>query len=181
MDILLTQKLDSLVAFGCVFPFERLTWSDYLRVKHKMEWEIGNYAFGATVGHPFVNAIIKNCIRAQTDHEWREEILRPFSSILRQELFVIYTTGPGLVTRTLAEYINTSKPVKILFPKNICDKNNWNQFGEYGVHLMHSSWRSQHGFLRKKLINFLAWRNEKRAIKLALKFYKSRTLDNNNE
>ena len=176
IDVLLSESLTELLDCRCVFPFERLTWSDFLRDQYGLDWEVGNYAFGAQPGHPFLRAVILNCVRAQTDRRWRDAILTPLPRALREELFVIYTTGPGLVSRTLAEYANPGNPVRILFPENVCDKNSWNQFGKYGVHLMHSSWRKQRSFLRKRLSDYVGRRNEERAINLARRLGPSRSL-----
>src|ERR1700730_2525464 len=54
LDVMLASDLSSLLNSGCVFPFEGLTLSRYLRKHYKMDWEIGNYAFGAAAGHPFL-------------------------------------------------------------------------------------------------------------------------------
>src|SRR5438105_2901732 len=35
-----------------------------------MDWDLGNYAFGAAAGHPLLRAISDNCVRAQTDLGW---------------------------------------------------------------------------------------------------------------
>jgi mannosyltransferase OCH1-like enzyme len=175
MDVLLASPVADLTTCGCVFPFERLTWSDYLRDGYGMDWEIGNYAFGAAPGHPFLRAIIDNCVRAQTDPEWRDAMTRSLPRPLREELAVIYSTGPGLVSRTLAEYDNRDYPVTVLFPEDVCDKENgWNLFGRYGVHLGGGSWRTRHGRWRQRLINTLARRNEARATRLARERGKTR-------
>jgi mannosyltransferase OCH1-like enzyme len=63
LDVFLARSLDSLLDFSCVFPFEELTINSYLRREYGMDWEIGNYAFGAAAGHPFLGEIIKNCIK----------------------------------------------------------------------------------------------------------------------
>src|SRR5215831_2217113 len=164
-DMLLATGLTDLLDCGCVFPFERLTWSDYLRETYGMDWEIGNYAFGAAPGHPFLSAIIQNCVRAQRDQKWADAMTRSLPYPLRQELVVIYTTGPGLVSRTLAEYPDAVNQVKILFPENVCDKKCWSLFGNYGVHLGGGSWRIQHSLLRRRLAGVFGRRNEQRAIK----------------
>src|ERR1700676_4750324 len=39
LDVLLASGLSDLLEFGCVFPFEGLTLSHYLRNDHKMDWE----------------------------------------------------------------------------------------------------------------------------------------------
>src|SRR5262245_8837961 len=62
-DVLLTSSLEDLLGFSCVFPFEDMTLHRFLRNKYGMDWEIGNYGFGAAAGHPFLEAIIKNCVR----------------------------------------------------------------------------------------------------------------------
>ena len=73
----------------------------------------------------------------------------------REEFVVLYTTGPGLVSRTLAEYPDAMEEVKVLFPKNVCDTGYWDRFGEYGVHLRQGGWRKPKSFLRRRLI--AAW------------------------
>jgi inositol phosphorylceramide mannosyltransferase catalytic subunit len=176
VDVLLSSSLADLLDCGCVFSFERLTWSNVLREEYGMDWEVGNYAFGARPGHPFLHAIIENCIRAQTDGEWRDVIMRRLPRILREELFVIYTTGPGLVSRTLAEYVNPANPVSVLFPEDVCERSSWNQFGRYGVHLMQSSWRTRPGILRGRLVKYLERRNERHAIELARRIGPKRSL-----
>src|SRR5262249_53198499 len=100
MDVLLSSSLMELLDYGCVFSFERLTVNEFLRDELGMDWEIGNYAFGAAPGHPFLHAVIQNCIRAQTDKQWRDVMLGSLPRGLREELFVVCTTGPGLVSRT---------------------------------------------------------------------------------
>jgi len=167
MDLLLASSLGKLLEFGCVFPFERLTWSDFLRKEHGMDWEVGNYAFGAAAGHPFLHAIIENCLRSQSDTQWRDAITSSLPRVLREDLHVIYTTGPGLVSRTLAEYSDPANPVEVLFPEDVCDRESWNRFGDYGVHLMRSSWRKRQGMFRRRWVNFLSRRNEERAIERA--------------
>jgi inositol phosphorylceramide mannosyltransferase catalytic subunit len=47
LDVLLASSLSDLLESGCVFPFEGLTYSRYLRAQHRMDWQIGNFAFGA--------------------------------------------------------------------------------------------------------------------------------------
>jgi mannosyltransferase OCH1-like enzyme len=59
LDVLLASRLSELPASSCVFPFEGLTFSRLLR-KYGMDWELGNYAFGAAAGHPFLEAVIDN-------------------------------------------------------------------------------------------------------------------------
>src|SRR5262249_38821995 len=60
-DVFLATGLHELLAHRCVFPFEELTLSRYLRWQYQMDWEIANYGFGAVAGHPFLDAVIQNC------------------------------------------------------------------------------------------------------------------------
>jgi len=103
LDVILARGLSPLLGFGCVFPFEELTLSGFLRKAHGVDWEIGNYAFGAAPGHPFIKAVIENCVRAQRDPAWAEPMLRGIPAPFRNQFHVVNTTGPGLVSRTMAE------------------------------------------------------------------------------
>lgn len=76
LDILLATGLSSLLHHSCVFSFEGLTLSQFLRQHYGMDWEIGNYAFGAAPGHPFLRALIDNCVRAQRDPDWVKPMMR---------------------------------------------------------------------------------------------------------
>jgi inositol phosphorylceramide mannosyltransferase catalytic subunit len=143
-----------------------------------MDWEIGNYAFGAAAGHPFLSAIIQNWLRAQSDKKWAEVMTNSLPYLLRKELAVIYTTGPGLISRTLAEYPNPNE-VTVLFPENVCDKRKcWNLFGDYGTHLGGGSWRTQHCTWRRRVIGMLGGRNESRAMKHGARLGATRSLSN---
>src|SRR5439155_988054 len=79
-----------------------------------IDWEIGNYAFGAAPGHPFLRAIIENCVRAQEDPAWVEPMMAGIPRPFRSGFDVLNTTGPGLVTRTLAENPQLARTVNVL-------------------------------------------------------------------
>lgn len=140
-DVLLASGIDDLLQFGCVFPFEHLTVHNFLRREYGMDWEVGNYAFGAVPGHPFLDAIIKNCVRAAKDPEWSRPMLKSIPRMFRDDYYVLVTSGPSLVSRTLAEYRGASGQVKVLFPNDVCDQNSWYCVGDYGVHLQAGTWR----------------------------------------
>ena len=177
LDVFLASGLEDLLDFGCVFSFEELTINVFLRQEHGMDWEIGNYAFGAAAGHPFLYAIIKNCVRAQKDPAWVQPMLRSIPRMFREDYFVFNTTGPGLVSRTLAEYPRTGERVDVLFPEDVCDSTQWNRFGAYGVHLMQGTWLKRKGILRRKLS--IWWRSwtRGRLLKESLRFGKNRSLE----
>ena len=154
LDVLLAEGLSNLLDSGCVFPFEGPTLSRFLRSVYRMDWELGNYAFGAAAGHPFLKAIIDNCVRAQQEPEWVRPMLAGFPPLLKDEYFVLNTTGPGLLTRTFAENADLAKSVTVLFQEDMYEENTWNRFGTIGVHLMSGSWRLKTSFLRRKLAQF---------------------------
>jgi hypothetical protein len=151
LDVLLASGLSSLLAAECVFTFEAIITSHYLRDDLGMDWQIGNYAFGATRQHPFIEAIIENCVRGQRDPRWVETMMRGTPPLHRDEFYVLNSTGPGLVTRTFAENPDLAKMVTMLYPDDMCDLRNWNCFGEWGAHLADSSWRTKRTFVLDKL------------------------------
>ncbi len=77
---------------------------------------------------------------------------------LRADFYVLNTTGPGQLTRTLAENPALASTVSVLFPRDVCDPATWNQFGDFGVHQMEGSWRTHGSYLRRRLANWWeAW------------------------
>jgi len=154
LDVLLASGLSGLLESGCVFPFEGLTFSRFLRDTHDMDWQIGNYAFGAAAGHPFLEAVIENCVRAQKDARWVEPMMRGMPRLSRAEFYILNTTGPGLLSRTLAETPALAQAVTVLFPDDVCDTGTWNRFGDLGVHMMDGSGRLHSGFLRRRLAQY---------------------------
>jgi inositol phosphorylceramide mannosyltransferase catalytic subunit len=157
-DVFLAQGLESLLAHSCVFAFEELTLSRHLRRRHQMDWELGNYAFGAAAGHPFMEVIIQNCLRAQRDPGWVEPMMQGIPWLFRSDFHVLNTTGPGLVSRTYAENAEAARQVHVLFPDDVCDERTWHQFGNYGVHLMEGSWRTRGNYFRRRFADrWEAW------------------------
>lgn len=151
LDVFLASSLSPLLECGCVFPFEGLTFSRFLRRSHHTDWQIGNYAFGAAAGHPFMKAVIENCVKAQTDVSWVEPMMAGMPRLSRTEFFIMNTTGPGLLTRTLVENPALASTVTVLFPDaNVCDSASWNRFGDIGIHLMDGSWRLSGGFVSRR-------------------------------
>lgn len=158
LDVLLSEPLADLLSQGCVFTFEELTLSRYLRRVHGIDWEIGNYAFGAAAGHEFIHALVENCVRSLHDHQWTHRMLSDIPAPFRARFEVLHTTGPGLVTRTLLEQPEAARNVKVLFPNDVCDSRGWHQFGRYGIHVMEGSWRGGGYFARKTALMWENWR-----------------------
>lgn len=159
-DVLLASKLDDLLEFSCVFPFEQLSIHSFLWKEYGMDWEIGNYGFGAAAGHPFLKAIIGNCVRAQQHPEWVETVTKSVPGLFRAEYTVLNSTGPGLISRTLAEYSAASDQVKVLFPEDVRDQDNWHRFGSYGLHLEAGTWRKRAGVAQRVLQRY--WETARR-------------------
>jgi hypothetical protein len=176
-DVFLASSLEDLLGFGCVFPFERLSIHSFLCEEYGMDWEIGNYAFGAAAGHPFLDAIIKNCVRAQQHPEWVEAMMKSIPRMFHDESVVLATTGPGLVSRTLAEHPGACCQVKVLFPKNVCDPNSWYCFGAYGVHLQTGTWRKRKGVVHRVLHRLWESKTQKALLKESLKRGGKRSLE----
>jgi inositol phosphorylceramide mannosyltransferase catalytic subunit len=151
LDVFLSRELSELLSDRCVFPFEELTLNRFLRRRYNMDWEIGNYAFGAEPGHPFLAAVIENCVRAQRDANWVKPMMGGIPRIFHSEFSVLNTTGPGVLSRTYAENPDLAALMKILFPENVCDEATWHKFGSFGVHLMNGSWREKGGFVYRRL------------------------------
>lgn len=176
MDVLLASSLSELLVYECVFPFEALTINHYLRTEHGMDWEVGNYAFGAAPGHPFLLAIIENCTRAQKDLGWLQCMARSVPRMFHEDYTVLYTTGPLLVSRTLAEFSGAGGHVKVLFPEDVCDAKNWNRFGHFGVHLRQGGWRISKGFFKTRLQRYWELLMTKKMFAESRKIGKERTL-----
>jgi inositol phosphorylceramide mannosyltransferase catalytic subunit len=174
LDVLLARGIENLTSSSCVFPFEELTLNSYLRTKHGIDWEIGNYAFGASPGHPFLRAIIDNCVRAQQDRSWVAPMMSGVPFLLRPNFEILNTTGPGLVTRTLAEHPELVPTVNILFPTDVCDSSTWHHFGDYGVHLMTASWHAEGNFITRRLAQFCENRTRHRLRAESLQLGKER-------
>jgi mannosyltransferase OCH1-like enzyme len=155
LDVFLARSLEDLLDSGCVFPFEEVTLSTFLSRDLGMDWQIGNYAFGAAAGHPFLHAVIRNCVRAQEDRSWAKPMWNDVPRVFHDEFHILNTTGPGLVSRTLAEYPEAASRVEVLFPEDVCDPDYWHRFGEFGIHLQDGSWRNSKGFLYRRL--FWTW------------------------
>lgn len=147
LDVFLAQDLSPLLPSNCVFPFEELSESRYFWKRFQMDWQIGNYAFGAEPGHPFLAAAIENCLRAKRTPAWVKPMMQGIPSTLRDELYVLNASGPGMLSRTLAENPQLANRMDILFPEDVTNRATWHQFGDYGVHHMAGSWRPKPSLL----------------------------------
>jgi hypothetical protein len=169
LDVFLSASISELLTYGCVFPFEELTLSSYLRNTCKIDWELGNYGFGAAPGDEFLEALILNCIKGQRDRTWIKPMLVDVPHIVRADFEVLASTGPCMVTRTFASAPKLRAHVKVLFPDNVCDEANWHLFGKYGVHFMDGSWRDKGSYFRRKIAALWEVRLRARLLKQSLR------------
>jgi len=153
LDVLLARNISPLLDHTCVLSFEELTLNKFLRRSYGMDWEVSNYAFGAAPQNAFIGALIENCLRFVREPAWGYQMIQGVPRAIRDVLLVPFTTGPGMVSRTLAENPHLAKDVTILFPEDVCDEGTWHQFGNFGIHLQQGAWRSRHSYLRRRLAN----------------------------
>lgn len=164
LDIFLAQSLTPLLESACVFPFEELAESEYFWKNWGMDWQIGQYAFGSEAGHPFLAAIIENCLRAKRDPAFVSPMMRGIPGSMQQDFYILNTTGPGLVSRTFAENPSLVQDVRVLFPEDVCEPETWHQFGEYGVHHMAGSWRPRQNLISRYMTRLWERRTLKRML-----------------
>src|ERR1043165_307371 len=158
LDVFLARNIRPLLEYQCVFPFEELTINDFLRRNYGMDWEAANYGFGAAPQDPFIGALIENCVRSLNEPSWAHQMMQGVPRPIRELVIAPFTTGPGMVSRTLAENPHLAKDVTILFPEDVCNERTWHQFGNFGIHLQQGAWRSSHGYVRPRLANLWeAW------------------------
>jgi inositol phosphorylceramide mannosyltransferase catalytic subunit len=174
LDVFLARDLNPLLPHGSVFSFEELAEGQYFWKRFGMDWQVGNYAFGAEPGHPFLAAIIDNCLRAERDPEWVKPMLRGIPAALRDSFYVLNTTGPGLVSRTFAENPHLWKTIHLLFPDDVCDPRNWHHFGVYGVHNRAGSWRTPPTYAARCVERLWGHWNLKRTLREATRRGKTR-------
>src|SRR5262249_34432596 len=107
---------------------------------------------------PFLEAALKNCVRAHEEPAWADKMMRGVPALSRSEYQILYTTGPGAISRILAEDPFFARTVTVLFPDDVCDLDSWNQFGSFGIHLMDGTWRPHISRVRRRIAQrYEAW------------------------
>ena len=149
-----------------VFPFERLVEPDGphapLVAATGSSSLIGQYAFGAAAGHPFVLAILRYVARAARDPAWARVPVVAAASAGGEggggggggdgggdkgdDKTVHYTTGPALVSRAFFEGGFASQ-VHLLYGSALGpdDERGWGQLGMHGAHMHAGTWKQQAG------------------------------------
>ncbi len=143
VDVELTKKLDELLGFKCIFPveFDLNTIVHFLSgmqipdIKkysgiQTLTEQLGQYAFGAEKGSPFLKQLIDNIVMDLIPDENIPEN--------NKEEYVCCRTGPRIVTLTYFKYINKNE-VYCLKPRGQMQNM---VFGDYGKHWHQGSWKN---------------------------------------
>ncbi|RYD72355.1 MAG: hypothetical protein EOP84_23300, partial [Verrucomicrobiaceae bacterium] len=130
-DFMLEARLDPLCKENAVFAFEheiddktfRNRYPEWLRTREE-KLTLGNYAFGAMAGHPFLLALLDELVvRTET-----------FEAEDCNDLDVLHSTGPDAVTSVYYRHREQWHDVLML-------KSERMGLGHYGVHLVNGHWR----------------------------------------
>jgi hypothetical protein len=122
-------------------------------------------------------AVIRNCVRAQQEAAWVAPMMVGTPPLSRSEFFVLNTTGPGLLSRTLIEHPSTARDVTVLFPRDVCDTRCWNAFGDMGIHLMNGSWRANKNFVVRRLAQYIEVAQMRTLLTQSRRLGRSRSVD----
>jgi len=128
LDTDINLPFDDLDTSVCNFPIE-------IRNQTDDSFLLGNYAFYAPKGDPFIKHIIDNIYDPPISKE-EIEFAQDNHTDNKEHVYVYYTTGPELVTRAYWSYEDRNS-IKLLEPEpyhNDC-------FGKYGRHCSYGSWK----------------------------------------
>ena len=123
---------------NCVFPIEIKAAEDHL-LKTQNVPLIGNYAFYAPKGHPFIKKIIDNIVTQRISEEIIHNAQVNHSDDAR-DVYVYYRTGPLLVSQSFVDFKKENhgpNDVILTEPNPYID----NCFGPYGFHRFFGTWR----------------------------------------
>lgn len=130
LDIYLYKTLFNINKNGKnVFPLEYMKNSDKLLQDQGFKGLIGNYAFYAPKGSSFIKLIIDNIVKNRISKI-------EFGKNFNYQQYVLYKTGPVMVTQSYLDYPNKNE-IDIIKP----DEFKFGYFGNYGKHLLMGSWK----------------------------------------
>ena len=136
MDMTMPFGGDDLDLTKCYFPLELQQNGDPVLRKQGVPLLVGNYAFYAPKGHPFMEALIHNVATPRISTADIEEAQS--RRMDKSAVHVYYTTGPVMTTQTFADVAGQGL-VELLAPEPFVPS----AFGKYGRHLMYGSWKRQ--------------------------------------
>jgi len=140
LDIDLVRSLDDFVGmdYNCVFPIEVKNAGDHILASQGVSL-IGNYAFYAPTGHPFLKRIIDNIVTQRITHDVIKAAQENHTDDAR-DVYVYYRTGPMLVSQSYVDYQKEQNDVRgVMLIESIPYEDN--RFGIYGYHRCYGSWR----------------------------------------
>ena len=79
-----------------------------------------------------------------------------------------------MISRTLAENTEAAKTVTVLFPDDVCNLDNWNRFGDFGIHFIEGSWRTRSSYVLRRLAQRWEGLKLKRLLKQSRKLGRTR-------
>lgn len=132
MDMEVERAFDQYSSTACVFPVEFEKSSDALLHEQGEMRLLGNYAFCAPRGHPFLWRIVENIINQRIP-----ERKIPNDPVKR----VLYTTGPVLVTQTYLDYVreDPARLADVRLLQTVPFRSN--RFGVYARHRCRGQWK----------------------------------------
>jgi mannosyltransferase OCH1-like enzyme len=150
-DVLLFHPLDDLCGRSLVFPYEHGFTAEKHLQRHRVAaaspeelHQLGNYAFAATAGHWFIEAVLEEIAARSTDFTARTH-----------PVDVLWSTGPDCLnavrnrhTAGLSSELHTltGMPSAVELAScgwQPCGQPHWYHVGHYGTHLMNGSWWRQ--------------------------------------
>jgi len=154
MDVEVIKNLDPLLQYSCVFPVE-MKRNNRILNKIGYDYNLGNYAFGATPKNPVIWAIIQEIFKITEDpkrligkgaHPQLVDMISEVSSDSETRIaheYVYHTTGPVLVSKVIFDALAEGQSVKLLYPKNWPSRSSWFRFGDYAKHTMTGTWKPE--------------------------------------
>jgi mannosyltransferase OCH1-like enzyme len=140
LDIDLVRGLDDFsdMDYNCVFPIEVKGAGDHILASQGVSL-IGNYAFYAPKGHPFLKKIIDNIVTQRIPDDVIRSAQENHTDDSR-DVYVYYRTGPMLVSQSYVDYQKEQNDVRgVMLIESIPYEDN--RFGIYGYHRCYGSWR----------------------------------------
>lgn len=148
MDVEIVDNLDPLLQYECVFPIEMMRDNKVLN-KMGYNYNIGNYAFGASPRNQVIWNIIQAITKVQEDPAWLSPDKYFITDTIDTDLnamyeYVYHTTGPVIVSKVVFDSLAEGESVKLLYPRNWPSRSSWFKFGTYGKHTMTGTWKPKY-------------------------------------
>ena len=162
LDVVLIRSIEPLRQYSCVFPFENVADVHFVKSYGTVEL-IGQYAFGAVAGHPFLLAYADNIRRVVANPSLLNAPSAELLALTREEdktvMDTMYRTGPRMAKRTYVEHPELHDDIKILYAQDAGGATQWCCFGIYGFHLMDgdTGWKRQRALPLLRRIRHRQW------------------------